>query len=108
MKTMNIFSKIPPQFDEEVFENILQNNSFQLERIVSRGQATPKGQWYNQDRDEWVILLQGSAALKIEGHDELLKMRPGDHVHLPANLKHRVEWTDAQQTTIWLALHYKH
>lgn len=102
----NIFSAIPAKTNDEFFENILKNDAFTLERIVSMGHTTPAGQWYEQARDEWVILLQGRASLEIEGQDELLEMAAGDHIHLPAKLKHRVEWTDDQQTTVWLALHY--
>ena len=75
------------------------------ERIVLRGQATPPGQWYDQDRDEWVLLLRGRAGLLIEGR-EVWEMRPGDYVLLPAHVRHRVEWTDGHEDTIWLAIHY--
>ncbi|MFH1215111.1 MAG: cupin domain-containing protein [Pseudomonadota bacterium] len=107
MKTKNIFSHIPEELQDESFESILKTDSLLLERIISRGHATPEGRWYDQERDEWVILLAGSAALHIEGREELIVLRPGDHILLPAHCRHRVEWTDDSGETIWLALHYK-
>lgn len=106
MKKENIFSKIPAELPAEVFETILAQGAFTLERIISRGHATPPGLWYDQERNEWVLLLAGSAGLRIAGRDELVVLAPGDHLCLPARLKHRVEWTDPDRETIWLALHY--
>ncbi|MCB2182738.1 MAG: cupin domain-containing protein [Desulfobulbaceae bacterium] len=104
MRCKNIFSDIPDKIPEEIFENILQNDSFILERIVSKNHATPAGEWYDQKKDEWVILLQGAAGLLIEGEKNPVTLKPGDHILLPAHLKHRVEWTAADEETIWLAL----
>ena len=77
-----------------------------LERIVSIGHATPAGHWHDQDRDEWVLLLRGSAGLRFEGDAAAVTLRPGDHVLIPAHRRHRVEWTDAAEPTVWLALHF--
>jgi cupin 2 domain-containing protein len=106
MKKDNIFANIPAAVPEELFDEILAAGPCRLERIVSRAHATPPGQWYDQEKNEWVLLLQGSAALRLEGEDELTVLRPGDHLLLPAHLKHRVEWTATETDTIWLALHY--
>ena len=78
-----------------------------LERIVSTGQSTPAGEWYDQGKDEWVILLSGGAGLFFEGDEEVKVMRPGDYVFIPARRRHRVEWTDARVPTVWLALYYE-
>ncbi len=102
----SIFSNIPDSFTEEIFETILKTDYFNLERIISMGQATPPGEWYDQDTNEWVILLSGSAGLLFEGDKEVCVMKPGDYVHIPAHRRHRIEWTDPNQKTIWLALHY--
>ena len=102
----NLFADIPDQLQEEQFETILGTGFFKLERIVSMGHATPEGQWYDQDKDEWVLLLKGRAGLRIEGRSNEIVMEPGDHLHLPAHLKHRVEWTDPEKETVWLAIHY--
>jgi cupin 2 domain-containing protein len=106
MEKDNIFSKIPAELPEELFENIIEQGSFTLERIVSRAHATPAGEWYDQEKNEWVILLKGSAGLLIQGSDDLIVLAPGDYIFLPAHLKHRVEWTAPGRETIWLALHY--
>jgi cupin 2 domain-containing protein len=107
MTVSNIYSDIPDDFTHEVFEEILRKGSLKLERIISKGHKTPKDQWYDQDQDEWVILLKGSAGLVIDGEREIVFLKPGDYVLLPAHLKHRVEWTDPEEETIWLAVHYQ-
>jgi cupin 2 domain-containing protein len=107
MKEGNLFSGIPDGAGEEVFTTLLKTGAFTLERIVSSGQATPPGQWWDQETHEWVILLKGRAGLMFEGEEEGRTLQPGDFVLIPAHRKHRVEWTDAVQTTLWLALHYR-
>ena len=107
MKPGNIFSGIPDRVTEEIFETLLKADHFALERIISFGQATPPGQWYDQPKDEWVILLKGSAGLLFEGQEETMVLHPGDYVHILAHQRHRVEWTDGKQETVWLALHYE-
>lgn len=106
MKPSSIFSNIPESITEEIFETLLQTDHFKLKRIISMGQATPSGEWYEQDSNEWVMLLSGSAGLLFEGDEEVLVMNPGDYVHIPARQRHRVEWTDTDQKTVCLALHY--
>ena len=106
MAPNSVFSKIPDSITEEIFETLLQTKHLKLERIVSSGQATPPGEWYDQDTDEWIILLSGSAGLLFEGDEEVYVINPGDYIHIPMHKRHRVEWTDANQKTVWLALHY--
>ena len=95
-----------PSADEDL-EELLSGRSFRLERIVSTGQVTPEGQWYDQETDEWVLLLFGAARLRFEDKAALLEMQAGDYVNIPAHRRHRVEWTDPDQQTVWLALHYR-
>ena len=102
----NVFADIPEQLPEELFETLLKNPLFKLERIVSRGHATAAGQWYNQSEDEWVLLLKGAAGLRMKERADLVVLKPGDYIHLPAHCRHRVEWTDPDIETVWLALHY--
>jgi cupin 2 domain-containing protein len=78
-----------------------------IERIVSTGQASPPDFWYDQDRTEWVIVLAGSAGLMIEGESALRILAPGDYIELPPHVPHRVEWTDADEPTVWLSVHAK-
>ncbi|MCC7264059.1 MAG: cupin domain-containing protein [Candidatus Latescibacteria bacterium] len=102
----NLFAKVPAQLPEELFEALLQTPAFTLERIVSRGHRSAPGQWYDQERAEWVLVVQGRARLVFEGGAEVVEMRAGDYVQVPAHCRHRVEWTDPDQETVWLALHY--
>ncbi len=102
----NIHTNIPASIPDELFQDILNTPHFKLERIVSNAHATPPGEWYDQDWHEWVILLSGSAGLRIEGDADVQALEPGDYVYLPAHQRHRVEWTDDTVKTIWLALHF--
>lgn len=101
----NIFESIKNNSEAEIFEIIAETKNFKLERIVSLGQNTPIGEWLFQDKDEWVILLSGRACLKFENQEEIV-LNSGDFINIPANIRHRVEWTDANQASVWLALHY--
>jgi cupin 2 domain-containing protein len=105
MERGNLFANVPDCLPDERFETLLVGSGFRLERIISTGQATPEGQWYDQDGSEWVLLLKGAAGLRIEGTAAVTILNPGDYVYLPAHLKHRVEWTDPNTETVWLALH---
>jgi cupin 2 domain-containing protein len=107
MEPKNLFLQYLDLFRGEAFEVLLETEHFVLERIVSSGQATPPGEWFDQDTSEWVILLSGSAGLLLEGEKSMKIMYPGDYIHIPAHHRHRVEWTDSEKKTIWLALHYK-
>ena len=102
----NILSNIPQGATNEAFERILDADAVRIERIVSRGQSSPAGFWYDQDHNEWVLLLKGSAGLLFEGDDAIVELKPGDYVAIPAHLRHRVEWTDPDKATVWLAVHY--
>jgi len=106
MEIANLFATGLESKRQEIFETLLEEDRFRLERIVSRGQATPAGQWYDQERNEWVALLSGSASLLFEGEREPRVMKPGDYVLIPSRCRHRVEWTDPDHETVWLALHY--
>jgi cupin 2 domain-containing protein len=105
MKINNLFKNMPVQAPAEIFETLWENQAFTLERIISTGQASPVGEWYDQAWDEWVILLQGRAGLEFQ--DEIHQLQAGDYVLIPAHCQHRVAWTDNTQPTLWLALHVK-
>jgi len=107
MEKRNLFNFLSIEVGSERFENLLETNAIILERIISRASSSPAGEWYDQERSEWVVLLKGSAGLRIEGDQDILELMPGDYVFLPAHLRHRVEWTDANVETVWLALHYR-
>lgn len=106
LKISNIFNSIADELPTEVMEVLWSTAHFRLERIVSAGQATPPGEWYDQETHEWVVLLSGSAGLLFAGETEIRVLGPGDYLHIPARCRHRVEWTDPEQKSVWLALHY--
>jgi cupin 2 domain-containing protein len=101
----NLLADVPQHLPEEQFVELAALGGARVERIVSYGHATPPGFWYAQAQAEWVVVLAGSAGLQFEG-DEIRTMRPGDHVLIPAGVRHRVAWTDADRPTIWLAVHF--
>jgi cupin 2 domain-containing protein len=103
----NIFSDIPSRSADELFEPLLNDDQLLLQRIVSQGHATASGQWYDQAFDEWVLILQGSAKILFKDKAKLVNLNCGDYLFIPAHSLHRVEWTDPDCVTIWLALHIK-
>jgi len=106
MEKRNLLEGIPGLLPEEDIAPLVETKELLLERIVSTGHASPEGFWYDQDRTEWVLLLQGRAALIFEGQAEPLILQSGECVEIPAHVRHRVLWTDPHGITIWLALHY--
>ena len=100
----NIFNLPSSLPNKELFESIVSNDNILIERIISTGQTTPLGKWYDQDKDEWVILLQGEAILSYEDGSQI-KLSSGDYLFIPAHQKHRVEYTSIEPPCIWLAVH---
>lgn len=101
----NLFQALPSSLAGERVDELLSLPGLRVERIISTGQATPEGQWYDSDNDEWVVLLRGAAGLRFE--DEVLErsLAPGDWLLIRARRRHRVTWTAADQPTVWLAVH---
>jgi cupin 2 domain-containing protein len=100
----NLFAQIPSSLQEELTETLVNVASLRIERIVSHGHTSPAGFWYDQKEHEWVVVLRGAARLQFE--DELVELKPGDFVNIPAHRKHRVDWTTADEPTVWLAVFY--
>lgn len=101
----NLFDRLPAASANEDFQEILRQDGARIERIVSTGQSTPEDAPYDQDHDEWVLLLLGAAGLWVEGDGER-ELRPGDHLLIPAHRRHRVTWTAKGAATVWLAIHF--
>src|SRR5262245_10857448 len=102
----NVFAGIPDALPQEQIDALLATPHARIERIVSRGHSSPPGFWYEQDKPEWVIVVAGSAAVLFEGEAVPRTLRRGDYLHIPARARHRVEWTDKDEPTIWIAVHH--
>jgi len=105
MELKNIFDSIPDLPDEELIEILVQSDHVTIERIISKGQTSPESGWYDQKRNEWVIVLKGYAVISFEDGKEI-KLKAGNYLNLPAHKKHKVRWTNPKTETIWLAVHY--
>lgn len=106
VRVRNLLVDLPSVLPEELIEELVRTPGARLERIVSRGHRTPEGEWYDQEWDEWVVVLAGRARLRIEGDPSVIALKAGDSLVLPAHVRHRVEWTDPAVSTVWVALHY--
>ncbi|MBE0662281.1 MAG: cupin domain-containing protein [Bacteroidales bacterium] len=106
VKSDNIFNleKYVNDSEKEMFEILLSGNNFKVERIVSTGHITPEGKWYDQQLDEWVLLIQGQARLEFD-NNEIIELIPGDYLMIPAHTRHRVAFTSTEPKCIWLAIH---
>ncbi|MDJ0535792.1 MAG: cupin domain-containing protein [Xenococcaceae cyanobacterium MO_207.B15] len=100
----NIFDLPSSLPNKELFESIVSTDNILIERIISTGQTTPPEEWYDQAKDEWVILLQGEAILSYADGSQI-KLTAGDYLFIPAHQKHRVEYTSSEPPCIWLAVH---
>jgi len=106
VSTGSLFADIPAGLPEERFDTLCASGAVRIERIVSRGHASPEGFWYDQEWSEFVLVVKGSAALRLENEKDPKVLKAGDYLNIPAHLKHRVEWTDPGEDTVWLAVHY--
>lgn len=106
MSSANIFSSIPDHLPVELVDVLADKGPVRIERIVSRGHASPPGCWYDQQQHEFVLLLQGKAELELLGPQERLSLQTGDYLLIPAHRKHRVVWTSSDKDCIWLAVFY--
>ncbi|HEX6925431.1 MAG TPA: cupin domain-containing protein [Longimicrobiaceae bacterium] len=102
----NLYHEIPASLPEEHVTIVARGEDVRVERIVSRGHRSPDGFWYDQAKHEWVAVIAGRARLRFDDGADL-ELGPGDHVTIPAHRRHRVEWTDPEQETIWLAVFYR-
>jgi cupin 2 domain-containing protein len=103
-RPQNVFSDLSGEPGSESFLKLVETAGLTIERIVSRSHASPKNFWYDQDRDEWVLVLKGEAVLEFEGGRKV-RMKHGDHLRIPKHQRHRVEQTSEE--TVWLAVHLK-
>jgi cupin 2 domain-containing protein len=102
----NLYAPVPTELPDEFVEVLASSSRTRVERIVSHGQASPEGFWYDQDEHEFVAVLRGAARLRFEVPDEEASLGPGDHLTIPAHRRHRVEWTSPDEPTVWLAVFF--
>ena len=105
MKKTNILKQIPKNLQEEIFEKIISTKNIKIERIISYGHTSPKSGWYEQEENEWVIVLEGEAVLSFDDEKDV-HLKEGDYINIPAFKKHKVKWTKPQHKTVWLAVFY--
>ena len=101
---MGLFDEVPDTADQEIVDVLLRSDGLRIERIVSTGQCSPDGFWYDQDEHEWVVLLKGQAVLVFENPPERIELKAGNYLHISAHRKHRVESTAQNEPTVWLAV----
>lgn len=101
----NLYDAIPEDLKSEVFDLLLDSEIVKIERIVSKGHKSPASGWHDQDGNEWILLLKGAAILSFVDKSSMT-LKEGDFYNIPAHKKHKVEWTDPDIETIWLAIHY--
>ncbi len=109
LEKTNIFDNIPIDKKNEIFFEILHSKNVKIEKIVSNGQKTPKNFWYNQDKNEFVIILEGFSKLEIkeDGIIKEIELNKGDYIDIKANVEHRVSYTCEENPTIWLVVFYE-
>jgi cupin 2 domain-containing protein len=103
----NLFSQLDEHAEREQFLILLSRPGLRIERVVSTGQVSPPGFWYEQEQGEWLVLLAGEAKLLIEDEAAPRDLLPGDFIDLPPGCRHRVDWTDPEAVTIWLTVSYE-
>jgi cupin 2 domain-containing protein len=102
----NMLAGLPVSGKEELVQTLASSSHVRIERIVSTGQSSPEGFWYDQPEQEWVVVLQGEAELAFDDSDEVVHLRAGDYLLIPAHKKHRVQWTSITEPTVWLAVFF--
>ncbi len=104
MEIKNIYLQKNKSSKSEIIEEIISTKSFKIEKISSFGHPTPNNKWYNQDKNEWVLLLKGHAILKFKKDDYKINLNEGDYILIKKHLEHRVEYTS--DDALWLCFHY--
>ena len=102
----NLLKNIPATLPEELFETLVQTENIHIERIISKGHTSPEEGWYDQDKNEFVLLLKGAARLEFED-GRVVRMGVGDWLEILAHQKHKVVWTEPEGETVWVGVHFK-
>ena len=99
---MNIFNLPPLPLPEELTTILAENSDVRIERIISTGQTS---QWYDQAQTEFVVLLEGNAAIEFEGGRSVALAR-GDTLLIKPHERHRVSFTSSEPPCVWLCVFY--
>jgi cupin 2 domain-containing protein len=99
-------NRLPDESEVELFDEILRSENLLIERIISNGWNRVDDEWCDQDRDEWVFLVKGSAVIEFEDGNKI-ELFGGDHLQIPAHSRHKVVKTSSEPPCIWLAVHLK-
>ena len=102
----NIFSDVPSSIPDEIFNDIITTENVRIERIISHGHRSPEQGWYDQDENEWVMVLEGQGVIEFED-GRVVTLSKGDYINIAAREKHTVVGTDRDVVTIWLAVFYR-
>jgi len=102
----NIFDAIPSTLTDELFNTIHRAKNLRIERIVSLGHCSRRDFWFDQNENEWLIVLEGDASIQFEAVPEIVELKPGSYLNIPAHVKHRLSRTNPTRRTVWLAVHY--
>ena len=106
IRKLNLFTGVSKELHREHMEVLARDGRARVERIVSHGEASPPGFWYDQDETEWVLLVSGRARVHFEAGDQVMELGPGDHFLIPPHVRHRVDWTSPDEDTVWLAVFF--
>jgi len=104
---MNLLHDLPARMEDELVDVLARGEGVRVERVVSWGQCSPEGFWYDQEEHEWLALLTGGARLRFADGNRLVSLSPGDTIAIPAHVRHRIEWTDPGQPSVWLTVFYR-
>ncbi len=99
MTIQNLFDNAAPPTTGERFDELLRCRNLVIERICSSAVIAPNQ--YVQAQDEWVLLVQGTAEIEIDGKTESLNS--GDYVFLPTDTPHSLK--KVSDGALWLAIH---
>ncbi|MCE4934464.1 cupin domain-containing protein [Aliivibrio fischeri] len=102
----NLFKEIPNELPSEIFEDILSTPNIRIERILSHGHSSPEQGWYDQDENEWVLVLSGFGVIEFDD-GRIITLNKGDYLNIKAHEKHKVQATAPNETTVWLAVFYR-
>jgi len=102
----NLFTGVGKELHREHMEVLAREGRTRIERVVSHGEASPPGYWYDQDESEWVLMVRGHARVRFEAEDQVLELSAGDNFLIPPHVRHRVDWTAPDEDTIWLVVFF--